>query len=83
MNFKIINNDKVINCNIIKTFKNSSSNISYIIYTDGTKDEDGDLEIYASRYVVEGKDYILKPIENDSEWDLIDNVLDELNRGNR
>ena len=33
------------------------------MYTDGTKDNDGDLKIYSSRYVQENKNIILKPIK--------------------
>lgn len=75
MNFKIIENGKEITCDIITLFRDDSNNINYIIYTDGTTDSDGELEVYASRYVLEGKDYILKEIKNEYEWNLIDNVL--------
>ena len=76
MKFKIIDSGKEISCDIIMTFKDEGNNISYIVYTDGTKDKDGDLEIYASRYVIENGDYILNPIENEYEWNLVDNVLE-------
>ena len=76
MNFKILEDGKEIICDIMLTFRDDNNDINYIIYTDGTKDEEGDLEIYASRYVIENGDYILKEIENDYEWDLIDNMLE-------
>ena len=82
MNFKIYENNKEIVCNIIKIFKDESNDINYIIYTDGTKDEDGELEIYASRYILENNNYILADIENDYEWNLIDNMLESMNKGN-
>lgn len=82
MNFKIYENNNEINCDIIKVFKDDSNDINYIIYTDGTKDEKGELEIYASRYVLENNNYILEAIESDYEWNLIDNVLDSMNKGN-
>ena len=82
MNFKIYENNKEIVCNIIKIFKDESNDINYIIYTDGTKDEDGELEIYASRYILENNNYILTDIENDYEWNLIDNMLESMNKGN-
>ena len=50
MNFKIIDNEKEINCDILFTFADENNGSNYIIYTDGTKSEDGELEIYASRY---------------------------------
>ena len=82
MNFKIYEDNKEIVCNIIKIFKDDSNDIKYIIYTDGTKDEDGELEIYASRYILENNNYILTDIENDYEWNLIDNMLESMNKGN-
>lgn len=82
MNFKIYEDNKEIVCNIIKIFKDDSNDINYIIYTDGTKDEDGELEIYASRYILENNNYILTDIENDYEWNLIDNMLESMNKGN-
>jgi len=76
MNFKIIEDGKEIVCDIVLTFRDDNNDINYIIYTDGTKDEDGELEIYASRYkMVEGS-FILEEIVNDYEWDLIDNMLE-------
>ena len=76
MNFKVIENGKEINCEIILTFRDDNNNRNYIVYTDGTRDESGELEIYASRYIISNNNYILQEIENDYEWDLIDNILE-------
>ena len=75
MNFKIIENGKEIECEILFTF--SEKNTNYIVYTDGTKDENDELEIYASRYILNNDQYFLEEIENDYEWDLIDKMIDE------
>lgn len=76
MNFKIIQEGKEIVCNIVLTFRDENNDINYIVYTDGTKDENDELEIYASRYNLVENSYILEEIENDYEWDLIDNMLE-------
>lgn len=76
MKFNINDNGKLVECDIMFTFRDDSNNINYIIYTDGTKDEDGNDELLASRYVIEENNYILKDIENDYEWDLIDNYIE-------
>lgn len=73
--FKVIDNNTEIVCTIVKLLNDESNRINYIIYTDGTKDESGKDFLYASRYTKEGNDYILKPIENDYEWNFIDNML--------
>lgn len=76
MEFNIISDGNTITCDILFTFNDSSNNINYIVYTDGTKDDDGELKIYASRYIIENKNFILKSIENDYEWNLIDNMIE-------
>ena len=77
MDFKIVDeNGKIIDCEILYTFKNPDSNIDYVLYTDGTMGEDGKLDVYASRYDFVDNSYVLKAIEDDSEWDLIDEVLE-------
>lgn len=77
MKFKILDNGQEVECEIVLTFKDKKNDISYIVYTDGTKDENGIDEIYASRYVLNNGNYELKAIENDYEWDLIDKELDK------
>lgn len=76
MNFKIIDKGNEIQCEILLTFRDENNKINYIIYTDGTKDCDGDEKIYASRYTFKDGNYILEAIENNFEWDLIDNMLE-------
>ena len=76
MNFKIIENGKEITCDILLTFRDENNDINYIVYTDGTKDDEGELEVYASRYVLKGNDFYLEEIKDESEWNLIDNMLE-------
>ena len=82
MKFEIIEDGKKIECEIILTFRDENNDINYIVYTDGTKDSDGELEVYASRYIQENNKYILQPIQNEFEWNLIDNVIESKFRGN-
>lgn len=78
MDFKVLDeNGQIVECEMLYTFKDPNSNIDYILYTDGTKDEYDSLEVYASRYEIMNGEYVLTAIENDSEWDLIDEVLAE------
>ena len=76
MNFKIIENGIEINCDILFTFRDDNNGINYIVYTDGTKDEEGDLEIYASRYILKDENYYLEDIVSEAEWNLIDNMIE-------
>ncbi len=76
MNFKIINDGKQIDCEIILTFRDENNDINYIVYTDGTKDSNGNLEMYASRYTITDGNFVLNDIEKEYEWDLVDNMLE-------
>ena len=82
MNFKVIEAGKEVECEIITIFRDDNNDINYIVYTDGTKDENDELEVFASRYIEEDGNYILKAIESDAEWNLIDNMLESKFRGN-
>ncbi len=75
MDFEIIQNSQKITCQTLFTFKDEAKNINYIVYTDGSKNDDDNLKIYASRYVLENNNIVLKEIENDSEWDMIDEMI--------
>ena len=77
MDFKIIDNGLEVTCKMVMTFSDDKTGISYVIYTDGTKDNNGELEIYASRYTIKDGKYLLENIEKEEEWDLIDEMLDK------
>ena len=81
MNFKVYEDGKEITCEIILTFRDDHNDINYIVYTDGTKDDKDDLEVYASRYIIKENDFYLEAIENESEWNLIDNMLEAKYKG--
>ncbi len=81
MNFKVYEDDKEIICDIVLTFRDNNNDINYVVYTDGTKDDEDDLEVYASRYIVKDNDFYLEPIQNEYEWNLIDNMLETKYRG--
>ena len=82
MNFKILQEGREINCEIVLTFSDENNNVDYVVYTDGTRDENNELEIYASRYSREGDSFVLQDIEHEYEWNLIDNMLEAKFKGN-
>ncbi len=73
LTFKVNENGKIINYNIIKYFKYNGKD--YIIYNEENKDE-----IYASSYIIENNELILNKIETESEWDYIDLVLEDMDK---
>lgn len=68
--FKVVENNQEKEYIIIKAFKHKNNN--YIIYTDNN------IDYYASRYSVINNSIVLDEIVNESEWDYIDNVLEQL-----
>lgn len=73
--FKIIADGKEVICYIVLHFENKETGKKYIIYTDGSKQEDGTLELLASTYEIKNESMILGDIVEKKEWDMIDDML--------
>jgi len=73
----IIKNDKgeVLECDVLFTFESDETKKSYIAYTDNTKDESGNIKVYANIYDPNGESLKLEPITTDKEWKAINNIL--------
>ena len=63
---------------VLFTFENEETNNNYIVYTDNTKDEAGNVQVYASIYHPEDPKGNLEAIETDKEWKVIQTILDTL-----
>ena len=47
--FTVINEEgKEVVCNVLFTFDSDETKKSYIVYTDNTKDKQGNIQVYAS-----------------------------------
>jgi len=67
-----------IECEVIMSYQCTDNNKNYVFYTDNQNDEEGNLNFYASIYWGEDENgMILEDITDDSEWDLLENVLEE------
>lgn len=76
--FNIIDEDgKEKEYEIITAFKWSKTNKNYIVYTDNTNDENGNLNIYAAIYYPQD-DSKLDAIETGEEWDEVERRLKSL-----
>lgn len=62
---------------VLFTFDNDCNGKSYIVYTDNSRDEKGNIEVYASIYN-KGNSMKLTPIESEAEWSIIEHILNEL-----
>ena len=73
MTFKIEENGKTVEYEILTYVKNPSNNKTYIIYHEPNNDE-----VYASIYTIEKGELTLDEITTDEEWDFLDEVLEKL-----
>ena len=68
----------VIECEVLFTFSSPETNKDYIVYTDNTKDENGNVEVYASIYDPNDPHSKLEAIETEKEWKVIETILETL-----
>ncbi len=64
-----------VECEVVLTIDSDEYKKSYIVYTDHTLDEFGNIRTYASIYDPTGESLELKPVTTDEEWDMIESVL--------
>lgn len=69
-------------CEILHTFESEEFGKSYVLYSlvGAEEDADGAVEIFASSFVPaeNGEDGELTPIETEAEWDLVEEVLNQI-----
>lgn len=71
-----------VECEIIMSYICDVNNKAYVFYTDNNYDEEGNLNLYASRYLGESDGNIsLESIEDDEEWKLLDEALNKAKEG--
>lgn len=63
---------------VLFTFDSDETNKSYIAYTDQSKDENGNVQVYASTYDPENPKSKLGAIETEKEWKVIETILKTL-----
>lgn len=63
---------------VLFTFESEETNKNYIVYTDNSKDESGNIEVYASIYYPDEENSRLEAIETDKEWKTIETILETL-----
>ena len=79
MTFKVINDEgKEVECEVLFTFESDETKKNYMVYTDNTVDESGNIRVYASIYNPEEEASELLPIETDAEWRIIETILEEI-----
>lgn len=69
-----------ITCNALFTFESDETGKNYIVYTDNTIDENGLKKVYASTYNPQEENPTLGSIETEKEWNIIEDILNKLQK---
>ncbi len=73
---------KTVEYEILFTFDSEETKKSYIVFTDNSEDEVGNIVTYAAVYDKNGETLELQDIETDEEWNLIENLLANIDEAN-
>lgn len=77
--FSMIDQDgKEVVYDVLFTFESDETKKNYIVYTDNTRDEVGNIQVYASIYDPENPNSKLEAITTDKEWKVIETILETL-----
>ena len=77
--FKVLGDDgKEITCHVLFTFESDETKKNYIVYTDNSKDSQGNTQVFASIFDPNDPETKLEPIETDKEWKIIETILTTL-----
>ena len=71
-------NGQEIVYDVLFTFESDETKKNYIVYTDQSKDEQGNIQVYASIYDPENPNSKLEAITTDKEWKVIETILETL-----
>lgn len=74
--FRVIGKDgKEIEFEVLFTFESDETKKNYMVYTDNTKDENGNTKVYASVFKPDADPLELLPVETEREWKIIETIL--------
>lgn len=76
-------NGKEIECEVLFTFESDETKKNYIVYTDNSKDEEGNIKVFASVYNPDKENTELMPIETDREWKVVETILETIQEENK
>ena len=77
--FKVINKKgKEVEFEVLFTFESDETKKNYMVYTDNTKDKDGNTKVYASVFEPDKEPLELLPVETEREWKVIETILESI-----
>ena len=71
-------NGKEVVCEPLFTFESEETKKQYVVYTDNSKDKNGNIRVFASIYKINGDSQELLPIKTEREWKVIETILDTI-----
>ena len=71
-------NGRQVVCEPLFTFDSDETKKQYVVYTDNSKDEYGNVRVFASIYNITDKGGELLPIKTDKEWKVIETILETI-----
>lgn len=76
-------NGRQVVCEPLFTFDSDETKKQYVVYTDNSKDEYGNVRVFASIYNITDKGGELLPIKTDKEWKVIETILETIQEESR
>lgn len=73
-------NNKVKEYRILLNIQDTTNDVNYLVYTNDSKNSNGETKVYASTYVLSDKGNMtkFKPVEMKEEFDFIEKILKSL-----
>ena len=65
-------------CEPLFTFESEETKKQYVVYTDNSYDEEGNVRVFASIYKMNKNGGQLLPIKTDKEWKVIETILESI-----
>ena len=65
-------------CEPLFTFESEETKKQYVVYTDNSYDEEGNVRVFASVYKMNDKGGELLPVKTDKEWKVIETILESI-----
>ena len=82
--FKVIDKEGTeIEFEVLFTFESDETKKNYMVYTDNSKDDEGNIRVYASVFVPEAEPLELLPVETEREWKIIETILQSIEEENK
>ncbi len=82
--FTVLDNEgKEITCEVLFTFESDETKKNYIVYTDNSFDESGNIKVYASIFDPNKENTELMPIETEREWKIVETILESIQEENK